>query len=80
VLSKSDEQKVVVSIKDTCSGIDSSIVNHLFSKFITKSKGGTGLGLDISKNIIEAHGGNMWAKKNKDGKGSTFSLNLPLLL
>ncbi|MDF0679882.1 MAG: HAMP domain-containing sensor histidine kinase [Candidatus Nitrosocosmicus sp.] len=62
------------------SGIDSSIVNHLFSKFITKSKGGTGLGLYISKNIIEAHGGKMWAKNNKDGKGSTFFFNLPLLI
>jgi signal transduction histidine kinase len=77
---KPDEQKVVVSIKDTGSGIDSSIANHLFSKFITKSKGGTGLGLYISKNIIEAHGGKMWTKNNKDGKGSTFSFNLPLLL
>jgi len=77
---KPDEQKVVVSIKDTGTGIDSSIANHLFSKFITKSKGGTGLGLYISKNIIEAHGGNMWAKNNKNGKGSTFSFNLPLLL
>ena len=77
---KSDEQKVVISIKDTGSGIDSSIANHLFSKFITKSKGGTGLGLYISKNIIEAHGGKMWAKNNKDGKGSTFSFSLPSLL
>ena len=77
---KSDEQKVVVSIKDTGSGIDSSIVNHLFSKFVTKSKGGTGLGLYISKKIIEAHGGKVWAKNNEDGLGSTFSFSLPLIL
>ncbi|MDR4489451.1 MAG: HAMP domain-containing sensor histidine kinase [Candidatus Nitrosocosmicus sp.] len=76
---KSDEQKVVVSIKDTGSGIDSSIVNHLFSKFVTKSKGGTGLGLYISKKIIEAHGGKLWAKNNEDGVGSTFSFSLPLI-
>ncbi len=69
-----------INIKDTGSGIDSSIIPHLFSKFATKSKGGTGLGFYISKNIIEAHGGNIWAKNNKDGKGATFSFSLPLAI
>ena len=77
---KSEEQKAVISIMDTGSDVDLSIVHHLFSKFITKSKGGTGLGLYISRDIIEAHGKKIWAKNNKVGNGSTFSFNLPLLL
>jgi signal transduction histidine kinase len=51
---------------------------RLFTKFVTKSDQGTGLGLYISKNIIEAHGGRIWAYNNKDGKGATFSFTLPL--
>jgi signal transduction histidine kinase len=58
-------------------GIDQIILPKLFSKFTTKSKGGTGLGLYISKNIIEAHGGQIWAENNKDRKGSTFGFSLP---
>ena len=51
----------------------------LFTKFTTNSFQGTGLGLFISKSIIEAHGGKMWAQNNEDGKGSTFSFSLPLI-
>jgi signal transduction histidine kinase len=51
----------------------------LFTKFATKSEtGGTGLGLYITKSIIEAHSGRIWAENNKDGKGATFSFILPL--
>jgi two-component system, OmpR family, sensor histidine kinase VicK len=50
----------------------------LFQKFATKSYQGTGLGLYISKSIVEAHGGKMWAENNSDGKGATFSFSLPL--
>jgi signal transduction histidine kinase len=50
----------------------------LFSKFATKSQTGTGLGLFVSQNIIEAHGGKIWTENNSDGKGSTFSFSLPL--
>jgi signal transduction histidine kinase len=53
-------------------------MSRLFSKFATKSKTGTGLGLFISQNIVEAHGGKIWAENNSDGKGSTFSFSLPL--
>ncbi len=60
-------------------GIDSEILPRLFSKFATKSFQGTGLGLFISKSIIEAHGGRMWAENNTDGeKGATFYFTLPL--
>jgi signal transduction histidine kinase len=59
-----DDGQVLVSIKDTGSGIDSEIVPKLFSKFTTKSLKGTGLGLFISKSIVEAHGGKIWADNN----------------
>jgi len=69
--------RIIVSVKDTGSGIDSEILPRLFSKFATKSYKGTGLGLFISKSIIEAHGGKIWAENNSDGKGATFSFTLP---
>jgi len=67
-----------VSIKDTGSGISSEIKPKLFSKFVTDSPGGTGIGLFISKSIIEAHGGRIWAENNANGKGATFTFSLPL--
>ncbi|MFL6435227.1 MAG: sensor histidine kinase [Nitrososphaeraceae archaeon] len=73
---KKDNQ-VIVSVKDTGSGIDHEILPRLFSKFSAKSFEGTGLGLFISKNIVEAHGGRIWAENNADGKGATFSFSLP---
>jgi signal transduction histidine kinase len=79
-----NSNKVIVSIKDTGTGIDSEILPKLFTKFATKSpiEGGTGLGLFISKSIIEMHGGSIWAfnndEKNKDDNGSTFTFSLPL--
>jgi signal transduction histidine kinase len=75
---------VVVEIKDTGIGIDHDIFPKLFTKFATKSFQGTGLGLYICKNIIEAHGGQIWAensinKYNNDGKkGAMFSFSIPL--
>ena len=71
---------VVISVKDTGVGIDSEVLPRLFMKFTTKSEtGGNGLGLFISKNIVEAHGGRIWAKNNNDGKGATFSFSLPIV-
>jgi signal transduction histidine kinase len=74
-----DNDQVIISIKDTGEGIDPEISSRLFTKFATKSKrGGTGLGLFISKSIIEAHGGRIWAENNRDDIGATFYFSLPL--
>ncbi|MDE1725010.1 MAG: PAS domain S-box protein [Thaumarchaeota archaeon] len=69
---------VSIRVRDSGIGIDDSVLPQLFTKFVTYSKTGTGLGLFISKSIIEAHGGNMWAENNKDGKGSTFGFFIPV--
>jgi signal transduction histidine kinase len=74
-----DSRQAIVSIKDTGTGIDPEIIPKLFTKFASKSElGGTGLGLFISKSIVEAHGGKIWAENNKEGKGATFSFSLHL--
>src|SRR6188472_2718881 len=70
--------EVVISIKDRGTGIDPSVHDKLFSIFVTKSDTGSGLGLFISKGIVEAHGGMIWAQNNTDGKGATFSFSLPI--
>jgi signal transduction histidine kinase len=72
------DEKVIVRIKDTGIGIAPEIMPRLFTKFATKSEKGTGLGLFISKSIIETHGGNIWAENNADGKGATFYFSLLL--
>jgi signal transduction histidine kinase len=74
-----DDNFILLSIRDTGTGIDSEMLPKLFKKFATKSQtGGTGLGLFISKSIIERHGGKMWAENNSDGKGATFAFSLPI--
>jgi signal transduction histidine kinase len=78
--SKNDNQEeVVINVVDTGEGINHEIIPRLFTKFASKSNSGTGLGLYISKSIIEAHGGRIWAENNPYGKGATFSFTLPLL-
>jgi len=72
-----DESSVLFKIEDSGLGIDREIKNRLFDKFASKSKGGTGLGLYLSKKIIEAHGGKIWGSNNPSGIGATFSFNLP---
>ena len=62
----------IVSIRDRGTGIDSEILSRLFTKFTTKSNQGTGLGLYISKSIIEAHGGQIWAHNNYDGEKGSY--------
>ena len=73
------DNKVIVIIKDTGLGIDNEILPRLFTKFVTKSNQGTGLGLFIVKKIIEAHGGKIWAQNNSNGIGSTFYFTLPIV-
>lgn len=68
---------MIIAIKDSGIGIDTKVFPKLFTKFTSVSQGGTGLGLFISKNIIEAHGGKMWAENNQNDKGATFSFSLP---
>ena len=74
----SNKNEVVVTIRDTGTGIPPKLMPNLFSKFITTSNYGTGLGLFISKGIIEAHGGRIWAENNPDGIGASFSFSLPI--
>ena len=76
-IKKLKNQELMVSVKDSGTGIDPEILPQLFKKFATKSEQGTGLGLFISKNIIEAHGGIMWGENNSESNGSTFYFTLP---
>ncbi|MGB6532857.1 MAG: HAMP domain-containing sensor histidine kinase [Candidatus Nitrosopolaris sp.] len=74
---KNHTDRIIVSVRDTGAGIHPEILPRLFSKFATRSEIGTGLGLFISKNIVEAHGGKIWGENNTDGKGATFVFSLP---
>jgi signal transduction histidine kinase len=78
VLDQKDGQ-TIVSVRDRGSGISAEIYPSLFTKFVTKSEKGTGLGLFIAKSIVEAHGGKIWAENNRDGRGATFTFTLPTL-
>lgn len=76
-LERQDNNTVLVRITDDGPGIPSNIKDTLFTKFVTGSKSGTGLGLYICKNIIEKHGGKIWADNNKN-KGANFNFIIPL--
>jgi two-component system sensor histidine kinase VicK len=73
-----DKSQLTVKVTDTGLGIDHTLLLRLFTKFATKSDKGTGLGLYISKSIVEAHGGRILAENNTDGKGATFTFTLPI--
>jgi two-component system, OmpR family, sensor histidine kinase VicK len=75
---KGENQEVIIDVKDTGEGIHPEIIPRLFTKFASMSNSGTGLGLYISKSIVEAHGGRIWAENNSNGKGATFSFSLPI--
>jgi len=79
-LRKKDDSALfaIVAVTDTGEGIDPAIQQHLFSKFVSKSASGTGIGLYISKAITEAHGGRIWGQNNKNGHGAEFGFSLPL--
>ncbi|HEX7178943.1 MAG TPA: sensor histidine kinase [Nitrososphaeraceae archaeon] len=70
-------KEAIVNITDSGKGIDPAVIPKLFSKFTTTSYTGTGLGLFISKGIVESHGGKIWARNNSNGRGACFSFSLP---
>jgi signal transduction histidine kinase len=84
-LTPSDASKrelVHISVSDTGTGIDSELMPKLFTKFtnkagIDRAQVGSGLGLFISKGIIDAHAGKIWAENNHDGRGTTIHLTFP---
>lgn len=83
VSSEPDKHRVVVSLKDSGIGVNREDLNQLFSKFkqlssSDRSRKGTGLGLVVSKGIVEAHGGQIWAESAGENMGSTFYFSLPL--
>jgi two-component system, OmpR family, sensor histidine kinase VicK len=78
ITTEKENNQVIVKVRDSGSGIDPEILPRLFEKFVSKSQKGTGLGLFISKNIIRAHGGRIWAENNPDGIGATFAFSLPI--
>jgi two-component system sensor histidine kinase BaeS len=77
--------KMLITIADSGIGIDASHLPHIFTRFyrVDKSRsragGGSGIGLTIAKHLIEAHGGNIVAESSGVGKGSTFTITLPLI-
>jgi signal transduction histidine kinase len=75
---RQDEESIVIEIKDSGSGIKVEMLPRLFEKFATRSGSGTGLGLYISKSIVDSHSGKIWAYNNKDGIGATFTFTLPV--
>src|ERR671910_1075003 len=80
-LQKDKEDQVIISVKDTGEGISKEVLPRLFSKFTTSdSSSGTGLGLYICKNIVEAHGGKIWVENNPEDKGSLFKFTLPIIM
>ena len=76
-LERQDDKMVLVRITDNGPGIPSNLKDKIFDKFVTGSKSGTGLGLYICKNIIEKHGGKIWAENNKN-KGANFNFTIPM--
>jgi len=76
---KKGDNRIFIRIKDSGPGIDEQILPRLFDKFITGSPSGTGLGLYICKNIIEAHGGTIWAENSDESKGAAFTFTLPMI-
>ena len=72
-----NKEEIQVAISDLGKGISTKIMPRIFEKFVSYSESGTGLGLYITRKLVEAHGGKIWAENNKDGKGATFSFSIP---
>jgi two-component system sensor kinase FixL len=76
VNSKEGDDMIEVEVSDTGSGFQDDVMPNLFQTFFTTKETGMGVGLSISRSIIEAHGGRMWAESNASG-GATFRFTLP---
>jgi PAS domain S-box-containing protein len=70
------DEQVLVSVSDTGTGLSPQVVEQIFDPFFTTKPHGTGMGLRISRSIIESHGGRLWAG-GSSRRGATFHLNLP---
>jgi signal transduction histidine kinase len=71
-----DPNQVVIAVADSGAGIDPQVIGRIFEPFYTTKPQGTGMGLAISRSIIEAHGGRLWAEPNTP-QGATFQCTLP---
>jgi PAS domain S-box-containing protein len=74
---RTDEDKVMIAVKDTGKGLSPDEAEKVFDSFFTTSPNGLGIGLSISRTIIEAHNGHLWAESNPD-RGATFKFTLPI--
>jgi signal transduction histidine kinase len=73
----SNQRELLVSVADTGTGIDAEHADRLFAPFFTTKPQGIGMGLRISRSIIDAHGGRLWAEKNEP-RGAVFHFVLPV--
>jgi two-component system sensor kinase FixL len=71
-----NDELIEIAVSDTGTGFHDEVMPNLFKTFFTTKDTGMGVGLSISRSIIEAHGGRMWAENNASG-GATFRLTLP---
>ncbi len=76
ITTEKDGEQVRVMVKDSGIGFEPAVADRLFEPFYTTKRGGMGIGLSVSRSIVEAHGGRMWAKAN-DGPGATFAFSIP---
>jgi two-component system sensor kinase FixL len=72
-----DADTVRVGVRDSGAGLAAGTVDEIFLPFFTSKRDGLGLGLSISRSIVEMHGGRIWAENNKD-RGATFYFTLPI--
>ena len=71
-----EEGRVEVAVTDSGPGVPAGVIDKVFDPFYTTKSGGLGMGLPISRTIIEAHGGKLWAEHAPGGRGLTFRFTL----